>query len=255
MNRFAWLFSLVAALMVLGGPVRAGGYEQQWAHGSVILTSGDTIDGPVIYHHEEETLEIRLTNGTARTFAAINVSYFVVSDEAAPRGLNRYSPVMMGPYFGGRSGMWMPPAGANRRDQAPVKLYVTYMWDRDNDYSDFRAPAFFQQLTDGNTRLLKREKLVQRSVSPYGPYGGYGMGGAMGGAMGGGYYTEVQNSYFLADPQGNITPLRNTKKDLLAYFGPNAKRIQTYVKENRLSYSDPNELPLILRYADSLGEG
>ena len=252
MNRFARLFGLGAALMVLAGsPARAGGYEQQWASGSVILTSGDTIDGPVIYHHEEETLEIRLANGTARTFAAINVSYFVVSDEATPRGLTRYSPVMMGPYYGRPAGMWQQQ-GSDRRDESPVKLYVTYMWDRDNDYSDFRAPAFFQQLTDGNVRLLKREKLVQRTATPYGPYGsGYGMGSP----MAGGYYTEVQNSYYIADPQGNLTALRNMKKDLLAYFGKHARQIQEFAKENHLSYSDPNELPLILKYADSLGAG
>ena len=249
MNRFACLFGLIAALTVFAGPARAGGYEQQWAHGSVILTSGDTIDGPVIYHHEEETLEIRLANGTARTFAAINVSYFVVSDEATPRGLTRYSPVMMGPYYGRPAGPWQQ--GNDRRDKAPVKLYVTYMWDRDNDYSDFRAPAFFQQITDGNVRLLKREKLVQRTASPYG-YGGYG---GIGGYPLGGYYTEVQNSFFLADPQGNLTALRNLKKDLLAYFGKHAKQIQAFAKENHLSYTDPNELPLILRYADSLGAG
>lgn len=236
-------------MLGLVGSARAatGGYEQQWAQGSVILTSGDTIDGPVIYHHDEETLEVRFANGTARTFAAINVSYFVVSDEAASRDQNRMnSAVAYGPYPA-RTGMW-PPPGADRRDRAPVKLYVTYMWDRDNDYSDFRAPAFFQQLTDGNVRLLKREKLVQRTVNPADPYFRYS-----GYPLGGGYYTEIQNSYFLADPQGNLTPLRTIKKDLLAYFGRNAKQIQAYAKENRLSFTDADELPLILRYADSLG--
>ena len=250
MTRIICWFSVAVLVLLLAPPAAvAGGYEQRWAQGSVILTSGDTIDGPVIYHHDEETLEVRLADGTARTFPAINVSYFVVSDEGNPGGLSSGPQLMAGPWMG-RPGMWMPPAGA-RRDRAPVKLFVTYMWDRDNDYSDFRSPAFFQQLTDGNTRLLKREKLVQRSITPYGPYGGMG---AFGGPMGG-FYTDIQSSYFLADPQGNLTPLRNVKKDILAYFRKNAKQVQAYVKDNRLSYTDPNELPLIIKYADSLGGG
>ncbi len=250
MNRTAWLIGLLMiALTLVGGPARAGGYEQQWAQGSVILTSGDTIDGPVIYHHDEETLEVRFANGTARTFPAINVSYFVVSGEATQNGSNRMSPaIVYGPYAS-RTGMW-PPPGSDRRDKTPVKIYVTYMWDRDNDYSDFRAPAFFQQLTDGNVRLLKREKLVQRTVNPADPYFRYS-----GYPMGGGFYTEIQNSYFLADPQGLLTPLRTVKKDLLAYFGRHGKQIQAYAKENKLSFTDPDELPLILKYADSLGPG
>ncbi len=252
MKRFTWLISLAAALLTLAGPARAGGYEQQWAHGSVILTSGDTIDGPVIYHHEEEMLEVRFTDGTARTFPAVNVSYFVVSEEAAARGGSQFDVPLggVGPYATFGPGMRATPWRGTQRDQAPVKLFVTYMWNRDKDYSDFRTPAFFQQLTDGNTRLLKREKLVQRSVSPADPYFRYS-----GYPMGGGMYTEIQNSYFLADPQGNLTPLRNVKKDLLAYFSKHAKQIQAYVKDSRLSYSDPIELSLILKYADSLGAG
>lgn len=251
MNRLVVLLSVLGVFLLLAHPARGGGYEQRWAHGSVILTSGDTIDGPVILHHDEETLEVHLADGTTRTFPAVNVSYFIVSDEATPNGLrSTLSPVAYayGPYPA-RSGMW-PPPGSSRRDRTPVKVFVTYLWDRGNDYSDFRAPAFFQQITDGNVRLLKREKLVQRVVSPADPmfrYSGY--------PMGGGVYTEIQNSYFLADPQGNLAQLRNVKKDLLAYFPRHAKQIQAYAKENRLSYADPNELPLIVQYADSLGAG
>ncbi|MBC7446840.1 MAG: hypothetical protein H7330_02150 [Hymenobacteraceae bacterium] len=248
------LCSLVTLLLALGGPAYAGGYEQQWAQGSVILTSGDTIDGPVIYHHDEETLEVRFADGTARTFPAVNVSYFVVSDESMSRGVTGYNPLVMYTPQPMRPGMWpgtgLQRPGFDRRDKSPVKLYVTYMWDRDNDYSDFRAPAFFQQLTDGPVRLLKREKLVQRTVNPADPYfRTYGY------PMGGNFYTEIQNSYFLADPQGMLTPLRTVKKDLLAYFGRHAKQIQAYAKDNKLSFTDPDELPLILNYADSLGAG
>jgi hypothetical protein len=244
MNRLLFLCSVVGLLLFGARTAVAGGYEQQWARGSVILTSGDTVDGPVIYHHDEEMLEVRMADGTARTFPAVNVSYFVVSDEATPNGVGASSGMAYGPY--GRN-MWLPPS-ANRRDKAPIKLYVTYLWNKGNDYSDFRAPAFFQQLTDGTTRLLKRERLVQRTMTPADPYFRYS-----GLPMGGGFYTEIQNSYFLADPEGNLTSLRNIKKDFLAYFRAYEKQIQAYVKENRLSYSDPNELPLILKYADSLG--
>jgi len=239
-----WLLSLPAAC--------AGGYIQQWARGSVVLTTGDTVDGPVAYHHDEETLEVRLRDGTVRTFAAVNVSYFIVTNEVKQRQQGYAGPIIGPSYYGTypyRSGLW-PPPGTGRSDTSRVKLFVTYLWNRGNDYSDFRAPAFFQQLTDGNVRLLKRERIVERLVSPADPYYRYS-----GYPYGGGYYTDIQTQYFLADPQGNLTQLRNVKKDFLAYFGRNGKKIQAYAKENRLSFSQPNELLLIMRYADSLGKG
>ncbi len=248
--------ALVALLWAVAPTAaRAGGFEQQWARGSVILSTGDTIDGPVVLHHEEETLEVRVSDGTTRTYAAVNVRYFIVTNEAAQRNRNgglanfgngMLSPYGMSPYgYGMGPGLW---AGNQRTDTSGVKLYVTYLWNRGNDYSDFRAPAFFQQLTDGNIRLLKREQLVQRMMSAD-PYYRYSMAGM------GGYYTEIQSSYFLADPQGNLTALRNLKKDFLAYFGKNSKKIQAYVKENRLSFNNAYELLMIMRYADTLGVG
>lgn len=239
---FFWFLTTSAA--------RAGGYIQQWMHGSVILTSGDTIDGPVAYHHDEETLEIRLRDGTVRTLPAINVSYFIVANEIKQK-LGYSGPMMVGPgYYSGypyRGAGWSTP----RTDTSRIKLYVTYLWNQGNDYSDFKAPAFFQQLTDGNIRLLKRERIVERMISPVDPFYRYSAF-----PMNGGYYTEIQNTYFLADPQGNLTQLRSIKRDFLAYFGKaNGKLIQTYAKENRLSFSEPRELLLIMRYADSLGRG
>ncbi len=245
---FAWLLlSLVTATAA-----RAGGYIQQWARGSVVLVSGDTIDGPVAYHHDEETLEVRLPDGTSRTFAAVNVSYFIVARERAQRlGANQsgFRP-MIG--FGGLGYGGYPGSMAWRNgvtDTSGVKLYVTYRWNQNNDYSDFRAPGFFQQLTDGTVRLLRRERIVERLATPAGPYG-YGYGGM---GMGGGYYTEIQASYFLADPDGKVTAIRNPKRDLPDYFGPaRAKQIKAYAKQNKLSFSDPRQLVFIARYADEL---
>jgi hypothetical protein len=161
--------------------------------------------------------------------------------------------MMMGPgYYGSypyRNGMWT--RNSTRSDTSRVKLFVTYLWNQGNDYSDFRAPAFFQQLTDGNIRLLKRERMVERLMTSADPFYRYSAF-----PMGGGYYTDIQTTYFLADPQGNLRQLRSVKRDFLEYFGKgNSKRIQAYVKENRLSFNDPNELLLIMRYADSLGPG
>jgi hypothetical protein len=248
-SSFRLLPAVALLWLVAPSAARAGGFEQQWARGSVILSTGDTVDGPVVLHHDEETLEVRLFDGTTRTFPAVNVRYFIVTNEAPQRNLNSmynvYNYGMRGPY-GLTPGMW----SNQRTDTSGVKLFVTYLWNHDNDYSDFRSPAFFQQLTDGNIRLLKRERIIQRMMSPMDPYYRYSMAPGMGG-----YYTEIQSSYFLADPQGNLRALRNLKKDFLAYFGKNSKKIQAYVKENRLRFNEPYELLLIMRYADSLGVG
>ncbi|WP_426491844.1 hypothetical protein [Hymenobacter sp. 102] len=131
-----------------------------------------------------------------------------------------------------------------------MRVFRTYRWNRGNDYSDFRAPGFFEQLSSGPIILLRREGLVQRPInSGLGPYGGYGYG------MPGrtvGYYTDVQDSFFLGLPNGNVLSLRNPKKDLLAYFHDQARRIEQYAKDNKLSYTDARELAYIVNYANSL---
>lgn len=231
-------------LLVRPQAAQAGSYVQHWARGSIILQSGDTVDGPITYYHDQETLEVRLPDGTSRTFPAVNVAYFIVSHEQPQKLGYTGSAFNSYPY---RAGYPMPAWRSGVTDTSGVKLFVTYLWNGSSDYSDFRAPAFFEQLTDGNVRLLRREQLVERMVTaadPYYRYGGY--------PMGGGYYTEIRTTFFLASPQGTLTALRTPKRDFLAYFGGKAKQIQAYAKQNRLDFDDARELALILRYAEGL---
>ena len=111
---------------------------QEWAKGRVILTSGDTLTGPVTYHRTEDIVRVTLPDGSIQAFAPVNVASFSVSD-------GRFS-----------------------------QTFKPYMWNRDNDYSDYKAPAFFEQLNEGRYSLVKRETVVRRNLNSGPIYAGYG---------------------------------------------------------------------------------
>ncbi|RSK43969.1 hypothetical protein [Hymenobacter rigui] len=236
------------------------GFTQQFNRATVLLSTGDTLTGPVMLHRTEETLTMSLPDNTVRTLPAVNVQSFAVQGERYDQSRERFYyddfyAMRQGYYYGNPLYTLPVPRRRERPDTALVRVFRTYRWNRGNDYSDFRAPGFFEQLSSGPIILLRREGLVQRPVTssagPYG-YGGYGYG------MPGrtvGYYTDVKDSFFLGLPGGSVVALRNPKKDLLAYFRDTSRRIEQYAKDNKLSFTDARELAYIVNYANSLNAG
>ncbi|RSK24083.1 hypothetical protein [Hymenobacter metallilatus] len=235
------------------------GFTQQFNRATVLLSTGDTLVGPVVLHRTEETLTMSLSDNTVRTLPAVSVQSFAVQGERYDQSRERFYyddfyAMRQGYYYGNPLYTMPVPRRRERPDTALVRVFRVYRWNRDNDYSDFRAPGFFEQLSGGPVILLRREGLVQRPVTAAGPYGygyGYGPGGLAGRTMG--YYTDVKDSFFLGLPTGSVLSLRNPKKDLLAYFRTASRQIEQYAKDNKLSYTDARELAYLVNYANSLG--
>lgn len=259
---------LFSSLLLLSLPLTAlaqrgagKGFTQQFSQGSVLLSSGDTISGPLALHSGEETLLMTLSDNTLRTLPAVGVQSFAVRGEEYDRNRERFYyddfTAMRQGYYSGNPAFGRLPV-PRRRERADVNLtrvFRVYRWNRNNDYSDFKAPGFFEQLSNGPVVLLRREGLVERPVSYASPYGMGGMGGYPYGGMAGrpmGYYTEIKDSFFLGLPDGNVLALRNPKKDLPDYFRTHARQLAQYVKTNDLSYTDPRDLAYIVNYANSL---
>ncbi|AYA36501.1 hypothetical protein D3Y59_05180 [Hymenobacter oligotrophus] len=234
---------------------------QQFEAATVVLTSGDTLRGPAALHTDRDVLLVNLPDHSVRTVPALAVAGFATRGEKQqPAGyFDQYYDfydARRGYFFGNPS--WGPlPMQARRQrpDTARVREFRTFRWNRGNDYSDFRSPAFFEQLSRGPVLLLRRESLMERPVSAADPmfrpyYANAPIGALPRGTMG--YYTTIRDQFFLGTPEGNLLMLRNPKRDLLAYFKPEAERIERYAKEHRLSFGDAHELAFIVNYANAL---
>ncbi|MFD2784467.1 hypothetical protein [Hymenobacter rubripertinctus] len=261
---FARVLLLMVLLPLAARAQRGSGqaFTQQFSQASVLLSTGDTISGPVALHRGEEVLTMSLPDNTVRTLPAVNVQSFAVQGERYDRRREQYYyddfNTMRQGYYAGNPyfNAVPPPRRRERADTNLTRVFRTYRWNRDNDYSNFRAPAFFEQLSGGPVILLRREGLVERPVTSNSAYsssgnGGYGYGRVYGRPVG--YYTDVKDNFYLGLPNGDVLPLRNPKKDLPNYFRAHARQIEQYAKTNRLSYTDPRELAYLVNYANSLG--
>ncbi|WP_143436460.1 hypothetical protein [Hymenobacter crusticola] len=93
--------------------------------------------------------------------------------------------------------------------------------------------AFFEQISDGPIVLLRYQR-----PSPI-------FTGSM-------VRMSSLDNFFLASGTNNVLPLKSPRKDLLAFFKHQAARIEQYVKENDLRYTNARELAFIVNYANSL---
>ncbi|WP_157541759.1 hypothetical protein [Hymenobacter aerophilus] len=252
---------LLALILPLTGLAQRGGgqgFTQQFAQGSVLLSSGDTLSGPLALHRGEETLTMTLPDNTVRTLPAVNVQSFAVrGEQQLDRSRERFYyddfyAMRQGYYSGTPYNIAPPPRRRERADTNLLRVFRVYRWNRDNDYSDFRAPGFFEQLSGGPVILLRREGLVERPITAASPYGYGGYSGMPGRPMG--YYTEVKDNFFLGLPDGTVLPLRTPKKDLPNYFRAQARQLAQYAKTNNLNYTDARDLAYLVNYANSLQE-
>jgi len=217
-------FRLILLLVVLFSaqfPVSAQRVDiQEWPKGRIVLTSGDTLMGPITYHRSEDIIRVTLADGSIQAYAPVNVSSFTVTDE--------------------RSRVW--------------QTFKPYLWNRGNDYSDYKAPAFFELLSEGKYTLVKREILTTRSLN-YGPmYAGYGR---YYDPYGYGYgnmrqQTIIQDLFYIYNPKGNIIALRNPKRDLDDLFGNKDREMKDFVKRNNLEYDNARDLARIVGHFNSL---
>ncbi|MCB2376831.1 hypothetical protein LGH70_04520 [Hymenobacter sp. BT635] len=226
-------------------------YVQEFAGSTVLLTNGDTLQGALSLHHSEDVVRITFPDNTMSTLSAVAIESFAVKGEKQQRrSAEQYD------FFDARQGYyygvpWYSGPGIGRQirrgrvDAELVRVYRTYRWNHDNDYSDFKSPGFFEQLSSGPNVLLRREVQIEKRAY-MGP-GGYGAAGAYSGT-----YVEIDDKFYLGMPNGNVLPLRSPRKDLLAIFRQQAKQIEKYAKDNRLNFTEAKDLAFIVNYANSL---
>ncbi|WP_375435490.1 hypothetical protein [uncultured Hymenobacter sp.] len=258
MPRFAFVFTFLVGLLAVVSTTQAqqSAFVQQFAGSTILLTNGDTLRGPITLRRDQDVLMMAQPDGTVTTLSAVAINSFAVKGENrdSRRGTGYYDN-----FYDARNGFYYGnPLFSSRRSEESdlnrVRVFRTYRWNRGNDYSDFKSPAFFEQLSNGPRMLLRRESLMQRTVPNSGPYGygGYGYGNPYGAGRPMGTYTEMKDDFFLATPAGEVIALRNPKKDLLNVFRGQSKQLEQYAKQNQLSFTIARELAFIVNYANSL---
>jgi hypothetical protein len=194
-------------------------FEISWRNGQVTLATGDTISGQITLSHPNDIVRVTQENGVVSAFSAVNVKSFSVQHEQG--------------------------SGIFRRSEGPQTFkrnYQSFLWNHDKDYSNFKSPAFFVVLQPGKNTLLMREVKERYYDNAAGSlYGNSRM------AM-----ERIREKFYLLTPNQEIKPLRNPKKDLPEFYGKKGKQVLTYAKENKLSFTEPVGLAMIVNYANSL---
>jgi hypothetical protein len=176
---------------------------EYWHEGKIVLLNGDTLRGQVKYDLQQDLLQY--TYGTQKTeaYSARKVLFFEIFD----RTVNRYRQFYALPY---------------------------------TTPSSYKAPVFFELLTEGKLTLLAREGLELRTYNSMYYYGAS-------------YSRQVLvYKYFFLEEDGDIVEFTGNKNDLLDRMGKRSEEVEKYMKTNRLKYEDKYDLSKIVTYYNSL---
>lgn len=212
-------FVLLAALVLsCCWPLLAKGqfkemYEaQEWHHGKVVLATGESLYGTIVYHPKQDVVQVELNDGAISSFSPVNVSHFVVKD--------KYS--------------------------GKPQVFRSLFWNLGKTNTDFKKPVFFEQLNHGTISLIKRQVSMRNNDNGNGYYVD------VNNPLWYDTSEEVKESYYALLPDGEIVTLRNVRKDLLRLFGKKADTVKQFVRSNKLDFAKTNELVIIVNYFNTL---
>ncbi len=182
-------------------------YAQQfafeyWHEGKIVLETGDTLKGAVKYDMQSDLLQFQ-ENEKNQSFTARKVLFYEIFDVTTKQYRQFYS---------------LPYSVSN----------------------GYKAPVFFELLSEGKITLLCREALEYRSYSS----SFYSFGSTT--------RLILVYKYFLLQDDGNIVDYVGKKNDWLDLMGKYSGDVQRYAKANKLSFDDKSELVKIVAYYNSL---
>lgn len=105
--------------------------------------------------------------------------------------------------------------------------------------SSYKVPSFFELVRKGHplTLLSRQTTFMRRS-----------------GRLNGFYRMVEQDIFYLLDSKGDIKRVKPSRRGISKAFSNHAKSIKTYMKVNRLKYSNRNDLIKIVDYYNSLSK-
>jgi hypothetical protein len=125
-------------------------------------------------------------------------------------------------------------------DETVEKQRVFYALPFSNA-SGYKSPMFFELLEDGKMTLLARERLEYKTYSSQ-----HNIGSAV--------LLSIVYKYFLLNEDGEIEEYRN-RNDLLDMMGKNGKKVEKFMKSNRLKLDDRSDFTQVVDYYNALETG
>lgn len=173
-----------------------------WHAGKIVLEQGDTLKGNVKYDLKNDLLQFE-KDGRLESFTARKVLFFEIFDQS----VKRY-----------RSFYCLPYATSG----------------------EYKAPIFFELLTEGKLTLLCREAVEYKTYSnSFYYYGNYSR-------------MVLVYKFFLLKEDGSIEPFVGKRNDLVLLMGNKGEMVEKYMKVNKLDLDDKYEFGQIIAYYNSL---
>lgn len=173
---------------------------EQWHKGYLILEGGDTLKGLLKYNLQTDLVQLQ-ENNKLETYTARKVVFFEIFD-AISKDYRRF---------------YSLPYAAN---------------------TGYRAPVFFELLTEGKITLLSREALEYKTYSSFYYYGTYTR-------------LVLVYKYFLLSENGEIKEFVGKKNDWLYEMGNYGDEVQKFAKGNKLDFDEKKDLTRIVEYYNS----
>jgi hypothetical protein len=197
--RIVWVFTF----LVLSVSLHAQKFASElWHDGKIVLDSGDTIRGNIMYNMQNDLLQFE-KNGQLASYSARKVQFFEIFDVTVKQYRQFYS---------------LPYATSGA----------------------YKAPVFFELLSEGNMTLLCRESIEYKTTSMSYYY------------MGTSTRLVLVNKYFLLNEKGKIEPFTGRRSDLIYLMGNKGVVVEKYAKENKLGIERKYEFVQIVNYYNSL---
>lgn len=194
---------MVIVFVLLAGGVWSQKFPSDfWHEGKIALEGGDTLKGNVKYSMQNDLLQFE-SAGRLESFSARKVQFFEIFDQTTKRYRQFYS---------------IP--------------YTTS--------GEYKAPVFFELLSEGRMTLLCREALEMRTTSS--PYYYYGTSSRM----------VLVNKFFLLKDNGSIEPFVGKKSDFIYLAGNKGELVEKYMKANKLNVDNKYQFAQIVDYYNSL---
>jgi hypothetical protein len=203
------LCGLVYLVIFSTATLQAQRYQQQqkfafefWHEGKVVIEGGDTLRGQIQYNMQTELIQLQ-ANNKLETFTPRKAVFVEIFDQTVNRYRQFYS--------------------------LPFALTGQY-----------KAPVFFELLSEGKLTLMVREKVEYKTYSSFYTYGGT--------------YTRLvlTHTYFSLKENGTIQELTGKRNDYFDMLGAKKDEVQKFAKANKLDFDNKYDIVKMTDYYNSL---
>jgi hypothetical protein len=194
---------LCCALVLTSVAVSAQQWSfEYWHEGKAVLESGDTLKGKIKYEIDKDLIQIDV-QGALQSLTSRKVIFYEIFDAVSGRYRQFYS--------------------------VPFSLTGGY-----------KAPTFFELLSEGKLTLLAREALENRSYNT--GYYAYGTINRL----------VLVDKYFVLDEKGNVNPFSGKRADLLELMKSRDEEIKRFMRTSNVDMDRKSDVVRTFAYYNAL---